>query len=159
MNENLIKWLTASFAKHFEVLGAGDDLFFLEGEPRDTQRSKTPIFELRVDGPYLTESTKNNKTAYCEVSVLVQTPMDSGDDVSIYIHPVALGKAAALFDDISIYKYGDGNIMVGCAQLLQSGRSREKVQVNNFGQVEPEKMLMQGSVEGHYQFKYNEGEI
>jgi hypothetical protein len=67
-----------------------------------------------------------------------------------------LGVAMTAFtQSISVYKYGDGpnddQTLIGCLDLLQDERKRERVQVNNFGIIESSTMIQQGTVEGHYE--------
>ena len=147
--ENLPRWLFASVSKHFDD-NKQDLALFIEGQYRTTRNIKDFI-ELRFDGPDLTEISKGYWKVYTEINVLVQSAMD--DENFHRIH-TTVGKVVAAFTDIEVYKYGTGDddddSLLGCLVLLADARSKEKTKVAHFGQIGPDTMLLQASVEGHY---------
>lgn len=150
MNPNWPRWIFASLSKHFYDRRGGY-AFYIEGQERDVP-APPQLIELRVDGPYATELTMNHWRLYTEVSVLVQCTKDMAD--YHLIHRIT-GLVAAAFTDLPVYKYGDGDdddqTQFGCMQLIQDIGRRERIQINNFGQISQDVPLLQSSIEGHYE--------
>jgi len=147
VNPNWIRWIKASTDKHFSSINLP---FFIEGQHRDTRTVKDFI-EIRVDGPDIIEVNKDYYNFFMEVSILVQSTMD---DTNYHRLETSIGLVAAAFTTIKIYKYGTGldddGSLLGCFQLQQNRKVREKLQVLRYGQVAPDTKLLHASVEGHY---------
>ena len=128
---------------------------FVEGQKRNTDELKT-FYEVRMDGPWFTEVSRDCWKIYGEVNILVQATLDERDTQLIHR---SVGLVTAAFTDISVYRFGDepgdDNTFVWCWQLLQDTRARERVQVAHFGVIEPNTKLTQAVVEGHYEVLYN----
>jgi hypothetical protein len=145
------RWLFASFSKHFKDKLAGSTLY-IEGQKRATS-TIADFFELRIDGPYITEENKNYYRLYTEISLLVSSALNETDYHSLQR---LLGKGVDAFTaGVQIYKYGDGpdddQSLLGCASLLSNKEKRERLQVNNFGIIDRAVNLQQGTIEGHYE--------
>lgn len=152
-NKHWPRWIFASVSKHFKDRLTSTKLY-IEGQHRDVKIPET-LFELRVDGPYLTEISKDLWHAYTEISVLVQVLKN--DKNYHTIHSLC-GEASAAMDTIELRKYGNGpdddaTFVIGCMRLVQSRDKRERVQINHFGQIETSTPLMQASVEAHFQIE------
>lgn len=149
------RWLFASVSRHFSDHRQTLPIF-IEGQHRDT-RNERDFMELRMDGPQYTELTKGNWHLYLEVNVLVQSIMD---DVNYHRVERGIGIAVQAFTDILVYKYGnqveDTGDFLGCLKLIQDVRSRERIQVYRFGQIEEGVKLEQASIEGHYEMNLDE---
>ena len=150
-NINWPRWIFASICKHFDDCRGDYDLF-IEGQFRDAGAPDKDFLELRVDGPYITEINKNYYKLYVEVNVLIQSQMDNTNYHRIYDD---MGKVASMFTTVNLYKYGTGSEDTqehfGCLLLLQDTQNRNRIQINNFGQVDPKTRLTQATVEGHYE--------
>jgi len=151
-NPNWPRWIFATVSKHFTDAGtvAGFPLF-IEGQHRATRKLKD-FFELRMDGPTLREVSKGCWILRVEINILVQSTMD---DTNYHRIHQSVGVAAAAFEKaISVFKFGnnpqDDQTFVGCLQLLQSRETRDYIEINHFGQIDPQTKLVQSSVEGHY---------
>lgn len=149
-NHNWPRWIFASVSKHFSDR-RGTLAFYIEGQERTVPAPKD-LLELRLDGPYLTEVNKDYWRLYIEVSVLVQAIKDDSDYHRIHGHT---GLVAQAFTTIPVYKFGDGEdddqTQLGCLELVQNLGKRERIQINNFGQIEQSTPLLQSSVEGHFE--------
>jgi hypothetical protein len=149
IDENWTRWILASTSVYFD--GAVDLPMFLEGQERDTKDLKD-FFEFRIDGPWYTERTKNDWRVYVEINLLVQSTMKVKD---FHSHAKNLGKVAAAFQSIQIFRCGNGPLdddsLLGCLQLIQNDRKRERVVTANFGQIEPHVKVQQGTIEGHFE--------
>lgn len=149
--EHWPRWLFASITTHFNDT-IKDVPIYIEGAWRDT--SNVPkLVEIRVDGPYVTEISRGYYRLYVEVSLLVQATLNQQD---AHILHKLLGKCLDAFTaSIKIYKYGSGPAdnqdLLGCAKLLNDPDKRERVQVNNFGIIDRNVNIAQGTVEGHYE--------
>jgi len=152
VNQNWNRWIFASISQHF-VDGVGSELpLYIEAQLRGDMVRTTPDFaELRVDGPYVTEVSKNYWRHYLEVNVLIRTSIGSNYH---QIHTYT-GLICSIFTDISLYKYGntinDDDSIFGCLGLLQDSRGRDRIQVSHYGQIEPDLREVQATVEGHYE--------
>lgn len=145
---HLPRWVFASLADHFTK---GLTNCYVEGNERNMETERQDSYELRIDGPYMSEVAKNQLRVYSEVNILVCTYMDATAAIR---HMTNIGKAVDLFNDIVIYKYGDESgidtkAKVELFRLLPMGET-DRIQVSNFGQIEPSYKLLQASVEGHY---------
>lgn len=143
--ENLGRWIYASFCKHFDAL-KGSYTLNIEGMPK-TQAEEA--LELRIDGPYFKELSKNYWDIYSEVNVLCSCVKNHKN--AYRIHDM-LGLATSCFTRcINIYAYGDGGAFQFAMDRMDS--EREKIQASYFGQVDPNKELEQATVEAHYSFR------
>lgn len=129
---------------------------FVENDQR--QRTRVPVHtEFRMDGPRLIELSRNYWDCYVEVNILAQVVIDPSGD--LYTIDDVCGAIAEAFVDHTCYKYGpltsDDQSFVGCLILQQDRGSHERIQINHFGQIEPETNLLQASVEGHYRMYLN----
>ena len=152
INPNWDRWIFASVSNHFNTLAIAVPLpLFIEGQHRDTREIKD-FFELRLDGPRMTEVSANNWQIRIEINCLVQSAMDETNYHRIRQNT---GVVAAMFTGIGIFKYGDGldddQSQIGCMILLQDKRGRDFLEISHFGQIEPATKLLQSTVEGHYE--------
>jgi hypothetical protein len=152
MDSNWPRWIFASISKHFET-NLSSLKMFIEGEDRDTWENKDFI-ELRIDGPYYHQISKNLWRAKVEVNILLQVVIT--DDLHL-IHR-RVGEVSTAFTPIIIYKYGDGvgddDSQIGCFQLIQNVRANELLIISHFGRIKPELPLLQASVEGHFEVDF-----
>ena len=151
MNKHWPRWIFASVTKHF-----GDNLedldVFYEGQKRSAEDYSTDLVEVRVDGPYFLQLGATLWLAKMEANLLVQAAMDDHDFHKI--HSMVGIVAKAFTSGIVVYKYGDGpdddDSIIGCLELLQDRRDRDLLTINHFGQINPDRQLLQATVEGHY---------
>ena len=148
---NWDRWLFASFSAHFNSGLESDALVYIEGQDRVTNDQKS-YYEIRVDGPYITEVGKNRYDLVSEVNILCSANHAVDNDYH-RIRRMA-GLVASLFTEVHIMKYGDGDddtgAFLGCAVMIHNPRKHERIQINHFGQIDPNVPLMQATVEGHY---------
>ncbi len=149
MNQNWPRWIIASVAKHFDDRRQGLKLFM---EGMDHVEDKTEYIELRIDGPYILELSKDYFKLTVEVNVLVQSARNPTDLFKIYKDCGIVVKAFS--DVIKIFKYGNGDdddqSLLGCMILVHSNDAREALRVSHFGQHSAMVPMMRSSVEGHY---------
>ena len=150
IEQDLERWLFASVSKHFDDNKQTLPLY-IEGQKRFT-RSEKDFLELRMDGPILSEESKDYWRVYIEINVLVQSAEDEEDYHRIHKD---VGIAIAAFTKrISVFKYGTGagddQSFVGCLMRQDGRRGRERIQVNHFGRIDPKTPLFQSTVEAHY---------
>lgn len=148
-DKNIERWIFASICKHFDARKETLPLF-IEGMHRDRIINQDQL-ELRIDGPYIVEESHNLFYYDYEINILVSSVINDTDLHQIYRD---VGIVTSAFVDIEVYKYGTGvdddQSLLGCLRLKQSSGNREKIQVSNFGQIEPDVKLLQATVEGHY---------
>ncbi len=147
--QNLARWLYASTSKYFNAIALANDLhFFVEGTNRETNEQQKYI-EFRLDGPSITELSKNYYRLDVEINILWSFNQDDED----FHEPERLkGILMDAMQNICIYKFGDGpnddDSLVNTLQLKQD--QRIVTRVSNFGQVRKDARLMQGTVEGSF---------
>jgi len=145
-NENWPRWVFASISQYFYDNRQGIE-FLVEGQVHNKTEFKDTM-ELRIDGPYATEISKDYWKLYSEVNVLLTSKMD----LDLYRIHRNTGIVAAIFTPLQIFKYGTGpgddQSLLGCMTLLQEYRNT--IQISHFGQIEPNVELLQATVEGHY---------
>jgi hypothetical protein len=168
MRENLQRWIRASLAKHFythiqTALGNAEFVLYMEGMPKHRAYTKyeytqdggnkslnVPLdnfFELRVDGPSMTELSQDYWLVLSEVNILIATHVGS----DLYKQDKHCGIIQSGFiSSIMISEIGDGDANVGCMTLSMNKAARKKLIVSNFGQIHPVIPILQSTVEGHY---------
>jgi hypothetical protein len=150
INSRWQRWIFASICKHFDD-NKGDLPLYIEGQ-RTTKTNKAFI-ELRIDGPYYTELSKDYWKVYLEVNALLQNVQDDKNTHTFYTN---LGLLSTIFTPIPLFKYGESTdeendqSMFGCLRIVSDDRGKERIQVNNFGLVDKDARLLQANVEGHY---------
>jgi hypothetical protein len=153
-NPNWVRWVFASFSDHFTTAFADKLPLYIEGQHRDTRELKD-FLELRIDGPFAIQVSRGCWKLRSEVSILIQSVMDDKD---YHRHVENLGIAQSAFDVcIPMFRYGcrdaDDDTFLGQMKLLQNRANRDFLEVYNFGQIDKDRKLMQGTVEAHYQME------
>jgi hypothetical protein len=152
-NANWDRWIFASISKHFvDVLSSNH--VFIEGQKRDT-RKLTEWFEVRVDGPFYTETSKGMFDVLVEINILCASILK---DESIHnIHSLTGLVANAMTTSLVVYKYGTGVLddqsVLGCLKIVTESRGKDRIQTNHFGQIGSNTELIQATVEGHYKME------
>jgi len=148
---NWERWCKISIIKHFDD-GKGDTKCFVEGFTRATQNDDD-FFEVRIDGPELTQPTKGKwkLTFVVDILVVVKTGQDR------YRINRLTGRITELFlDCIEVRRWGDGSeddqTVLGCLKLVPHS-GNEPVRVTHFGKVKPDTEILQASVEGTFEIK------
>lgn len=153
-NRNWPRWLSASVNKHFSALTLEDIPVFVEGQVRQTA-DLDDFVEIRMDGPFWRETTKNQFILRIEVNVLLQTTISPSKN--LYTAHTLDGIIGEYMSTISVYKLGDEDgddeTKIGCLSLIANPASRDWTKHNEFGQIEPKTSLRQKSVEAHYQIE------
>jgi hypothetical protein len=150
---NWDRWVFASICQHFDNR-RGTIPMYVEGTHRDTETIKD-FFELRVDGPWITEESKNCWKLYTEINILCQSAKDFKDFHRLRKMTGIVSQACT--DYIEVFKFGkdvwDDQSLVGCLKRMDTGygKSQERIQITHFGQIEPRVELEQASVEAHYE--------
>lgn len=152
LNANLTRWITASINNHFETeLSPAGYYRYYEGMSNRQTQNAEDYFEIRYDGPHLSEVSKGYWTVYVEINILSTVRVDK----SVYQIDVLNGHLVNAFTagPIHIYRYGPANppddgTLIGCLDLLQEGKHR--LEVNRLGIIDKDKRLHQAMVEGHY---------
>lgn len=149
MNENWIRWIWASLTKSFNERRQGVSMFFVgHDHQKDLGDS---YFEFRLDGPIIDEPSKDYFVIDVFINLLVSSIRDETDVHRIH-RLTGIGTACFL-NEISVYRYGSGNIddqsLLGCLQL------QEKLIVTQYGIEPPTGNLMRTTVEGHYRMVLN----
>lgn len=142
---NVTKWIYASVCKHFSSLPN----LHIKGQVRKTEQYQN-WYELKVDGPYLHELSRNYWKVKIEIDVQVYSKQDRE---YLYTNQELQGKALELFTNtISIYKLGNKPVDTGdylfCLKIDSS--DRHSLDVANFGFTEGDEKLDVSDIEGHY---------
>lgn len=145
-------WVFASAAKHFTDIISGIDVH-IEGENR-SKLDKSDWCEIRIDGPWIIDVSRDVIQVKSEINVLVGTVMHEND---LYRESVNHTKIMPAFVSFNVYKYGpaddvenDGSC-VGRFILEPLRDLRQRVEVARFGQITPDVRLLQSTIEGHFQ--------
>ena len=148
MSEHWPRWINASINQHFDSNITGVKLF-IEGQHRDT-RTDEEFFELRVNGPYLTEVSKD----YWFVEVMVNTLVQATMNNDLYRIQRLTGTLVPVYISIPMFRLGDGaeddGLQFGCLKLVQDVGNRRRIKVDYFGQIRPETKLQQATVDADY---------
>ena len=154
--EKVPRWINASINKHF--LGFRDIIkqdqivkivsevpLFIEGTDRQTSNLED-FAELRINGPLIKECSKGYFDVDVMVNVIIQSKMNNED---IYKHQRDIGTLLKAFTDhIDVFKYGDDSSFFGC--LVMRTDQSQKIDITNFGQIDPAIRLLQSVVAAEY---------
>lgn len=147
LNANWPIWIASSVSEYINN-NRGSTPLFVEGQERDTEDLKD-FYELRVNGPDSVEVQKDVWNLYFEVNIIVQSIVDGLD---LYRHRRLEGAIASKLTNIPIYDY-DTDELIECAKILQDRKGRDLLEINNFGQIDPEKRIIQSCIEAHYMLR------
>jgi len=153
MNENWSRWIRASIFKHFDDKRKGVHVF-VEGSERTTS-GKDQWAEIRFDGPFARENSKDCWELTIEINVLIESILNKDN---LYVIEKPIGIMCAAFErNIIVYRYGDGpdddQSILGCLQLLVNDPEGDGIMVSRFGQIEPDTNLEAATIEGHYRMR------
>jgi len=148
INPNWSRWIKSSVVKHFQDYVGGVQLL-IEGQPK-VKLAQNERFELRMEGPYISEESHNFFFLYIEINILISCIIDK----DLYRIDTLAGMAASGFMNVDVYREGNGaddtGTLLGCLHLMQHSGSSEKVTQKNYGQQEHDVPMQQSSVEGHF---------
>lgn len=149
INPNWSRWITASFANHFEIaMDAAGLAFYVEGDERE--REEVNLIEFRIDGPLFKFPSATLTRLDVEVNILIKTIVDRKD---LYLHERHIGLVSEAFvNAIAVNKVGpdvvDDGTLLGCFRLRSD--FREILQISKFGLIRGVSPVMQTTIEGHY---------
>lgn len=154
-NRNWPRWFVASVNKHFKQMDPVEGVpVFVEGQVRQTS-DWDDFIEVRMDGPYWKETTRNKYTLYIEVNILCQVNITP--DKNLYTAPTIDGIVAEYLTTIPVYRLGneagDDGVQIGCLELVRNPALRDWNKRNEFGQVETKTPLRQTTTEAHYEIE------
>jgi hypothetical protein len=147
--EHLPRWVKASVDKFIESK-RGSYHLYIDANQRDT-KDKPDFFELRMDGPYVVQLSQSEYRIYIEISLEFTSTQDEKD---FHKPQRMMGQALLMLAPcIPIMKYGDGsddNSQTQLAELQRIDNLDSSSEINNFGQIDPNLPVIQGTVEAHY---------
>lgn len=145
LNTKWPRWIFASFSKWFYDSRNGID-FFVEGEDQKVENLST-YFEFRMNGPLMTEISKDFWRLEAVVNILVTTKQNL---TNIHTHHTNVGIAASGFTKcVPMYEYGDNDTtQFGVMELKK--QDNENIVITHLGQVNPDIKAMQSMVQGYY---------
>jgi hypothetical protein len=150
INDKWQRYIAASINNHFMVqLGLLDPTIevFIEGQHRTNVKS-TKIVEIRFDGPYWQEQTRNDFYGLVEINNLSQWKMDDTDNYTIWD---MIGKVSRVMTMcIPVFNYENPAIPLIQIGTLQRLDKKDDVQVHYFGQIDTIDKIQQATCEAHY---------
>ena len=155
MDTNLARWIQASLAVYFEPVAAGLNLpFFVEGvDERETDVMEVEHCELRVNGPFIREVSKDYWRVHIDINVMLTDYMRMSTEDAYDINRWGGEFLVAMMENIPIYRFGDGadddGSLVGC--LTQRTGFSEPARLIHFGQVSREERIRQAVVDGRFE--------
>lgn len=159
MNENLVRWVAISVAKHFESVAAGLSLpYLVEGITERTEALiRADHVELRLTGPFVKEVSKNFYTIEVAVNALFTMLLDMAGADAYRLHRWTGKFQSVMLEPIPVYKYGSGvgddDSLVFC--LVPKKNSADAVRVYHFGQLDKDNRVNQSEVDALYGATYS----
>jgi hypothetical protein len=162
MNDNLVRWVFQSIAKHFQPIAVSLSLpYFVEGiDERSVETMQTNHVELRVSGPSIKEPSNGYYNVRAWINFLFTKNMDMRGNA------FDLDQWCGTFQDVMlapvpIYKLGDGpddtGQFVGCLRLRKNDTTRANV--FHFGQIDKDTRVRQSIVDGEFEMDLVEGSV
>jgi hypothetical protein len=155
MNENLARWVFASVANYFSTVVTGIDLpLLVEGvDEREPEEMQEDHAELRVNGPFVRELSKNYWRIWVDINILLTNMMSMSQKNAYNIAQWGGTLQEVMLEPIPIYKYGsdpgDDDSLIGCLTLRRS--RGDSVRLIHFGQISREDRIRQAVVDGRYE--------
>jgi len=155
MNENLARWVFASIADYFSTIVTGINLpLLVEGvDERESEKMRGDHAELRVNGPFVRELSKNYWRIWVDINILLTNMMSMSQENAYDIAQWGGTFQEAMLKPIPIYKYGsnpsDDESLIGCLTLRKS--KGDSVRLIHFGQISREDRIRQAAVDGRYE--------
>ena len=158
-NPHWQRWLVASVAEHFKV-NVTDPIslpFLVEGlDDRDTEFEQAPDrAELRLNGPFTQEQSKNCWRIWMDVNIMITSTMD-GETKNRYSLEINAGKFHQFADTcISVFQFGelaqtpenDGSLL---GVLRPRHGKNDSVRTLNFSQINKVDRIKQSQVDARY---------
>ncbi len=155
MNEHLARWTVASIVDYFKTIALGLSLpLFVEGlDERISSVMEADRAELRVNGPFVREVSKDCWRLHVDINILVIDHMQVRLE-NAYSSVIWGGKfLSAMTERIPVYRYGTGiadtSTLVGC--LTQQAGIGEPARLINYGQVNADIRIRQSAVVGQFE--------
>lgn len=155
MDVNLSRWIMASLAVYFKVVADNLSLtYFVEGvDERSEDSMRTEHVELRVNGPFVSEISRDYWRVHIDINILLIDYMDMSTEGGYDLNQWGGEFLAAMLDPIPIYRLGSGgdddDSLVGCLTLRKG--SSEPVRLLHFGQISKEDRIRQAAVDGRFE--------
>jgi hypothetical protein len=155
MNENLARWIMSSLAVYFNTVATSlGVVFFVEGvNEREEDTMNQEHVELRVNGPFVAEISKNYWRLHVDVSILLTDYMKMSSENAYDINDWGGTFLTAMCEAIPLYRNGNGpeddGSLIGCL-TLQKGVS-QPVRLIHFGQISRDSRLRQSVVDGRFE--------
>jgi len=146
LKTDLPLFVLTSAAKHFSN-GISGIKTFVEGVEERDLSGETDWVEIRIDGPNISEVSKDLLRIESEINLLICTHVDVTEP---FQHVINVGKVANVFEDFNIYRYGGTEVLLGCFKLGPTSDVGDKIHIANMGQIDPSIKLLQTTIEGHY---------
>lgn len=148
-NPNWTRWIVASVVKYLkDVADANNIPSLIEGvEERTTDVSQDNKAEIRVNGPFLTEVSKD----YFKGTVGVNVHITYRIDEDVYgIHKWCGVFLEAMTGNIPILKLGEAGEDQSRIACLSTDDSKDPIRVLYFGQVDKTDRVLQVVVDARY---------
>lgn len=152
-NPDWPRWFFASASKKFkDMADALNPVVSLtvEGDDRDNTNI-LEYFELRTNGPYFKQETRNHWCAELEINIFCAAKRSQLEGFH-RIHTLAGFAAAGFTNELIVRKYGagpaDDQSILTCLVLQDVGG--QTVRITHFGSIGPDLVEMQATVEGTY---------
>lgn len=150
MDKRWARWIAASINKHFDTnlvpTPTLNFVKFFESSQRKNDKEHS-IIEVRHDGGYWTESTKDKWRGVYEINLAVTHAMNDKNYYNVW-DLIGLCNEA-MSKQIHLFNYDvDGNgVQIGCFHILDD---KGEIITHYFGQIEPKVEVLQATIEGHF---------
>lgn len=161
-NPNWPRWIFASLAVHFKGVADGLPLNMItEGiDERESETMQGDRCELRINGPFIREASKNYWRVWINVNVLLTDYMEGQGENTYKLMDWGGAFLEGMNLPIPIYKYGpdvggiDDQSLLGCLTMLR-GSSGESIRLIHFGQIGQVERVRQAAVDGKFEMYLN----
>ncbi len=153
-NPNWPRWLMASISVYFDSISSSIPLpFMVSGVNEITSEDQhTDHAELRVNGPFVEEVSKDFYHIEVEINILVTDIMKATGENAYDIQTWCGAYQEGMAGPIPIKKYGskagDDSTQIGC--LIPTDGRRDSIRVMHFGQIDIEDRLRQSMIDGKF---------
>lgn len=154
IDKNIARWIFSSIAVYFDAIASPLNIpLLVEGvDERETDIMESDHAELRINGPFIKELSRDYWRIYVDINILLTDHMAMTQEDAYEIIQRCGAFQQAMFVPIPVKKYGTGvdddGTQIGCLTLRKT--KNDNVKIIHFGQISRVDRIRQSVIDGRY---------
>jgi len=158
ISSDLVRWVRSSIAQYFYGIASSNSItFFVDGVDEPSSATmQTAHAELRVQGPYVKNVSKDVWKITCDINIFLSVPLQMSSTNAYAIDDWGGIFMEAMENPINVYRYGDGDTFLGCLRVKLDGRN--EIGYFSFGEAGNDTRIRQAEVDASFEMTTDLGE-